>query len=122
MGVVIVEYWYFDQATVEVPSIGLQAANSLGVVATSSVGSTIGYYVGQARMVGNSEAIEVVEDFFSQHYSNQVDIMGDLGNYNFAIDYHMNLNFAKGPEAYLDIGIVAGIKQRKTLSHHLHLS
>ena len=81
--VVIMEYWYFGQAIVEVPSIGLQTANSRRVVAIGSAGSTIDYSTNQARMVGNSMAIEIFVDFFAQHYSNQVDIVEDLGNYSF---------------------------------------
>ena len=50
-------------------------------------------------MVWNSESIEIVADYFSQHYFNGVDILEDLGDYNFVIDYHMNLNFSKGPKA-----------------------
>ena len=48
--------------------------------------------------------------------------MEDLGNYSFAIDYHMNLNFVKVLEAYLDAGPMVGIDQQKILAHHLHLS
>ena len=119
--VVILEYWYFDQATVEIPSIGLQTVNSLEVVAIGFAGFSIGS-VGQAKVVGNYEAIGVVADCFAQHYSSQVDIEEDIGNYSFAIDYHMNLNFAKGLEAYLDIRPMVGVEKQKILSHHLHLS
>ena len=48
--------------------------------------------------------------------------MEDLENYGFSIHYHMNLNVAKGPEAYLNVGPMAGIEQQKILAHHLHLS
>ena len=48
--------------------------------------------------------------------------MVDLGDYGFAIDYHINLNFARGLEAYLDIEPMVGVKQQKILAHHLHLS
>ena len=91
--VVIVEDWYFYQATVEIPSIGSQTANSREVVAIGSASfasSFVGYSTDQARMVGNSKAIEIFVDCFAQHYSNQVDIVEDLGNYDFSIDYHMN--------------------------------
>ena len=46
----------------------------------------------------------------------------DLGDSSFYIDYHRNLNFARGPEAYLDIEPMAIIEPQKILSHHLHLS
>ena len=110
LGVVIVEYWYFGQAIVEVLSTGLQIDNSPGMVSIGSTCSAIGYSIGQARMVGNFEAVEVV-DCFAQHYSSQVDIVEDLGDYSFAIDYHMNLNFAMDSEVYLDVGPMAIIEQ-----------
>ena len=97
------------------------AIGSVGF-ASSFTSSTIGF-IGWARMIGNSEAIEVVMDSFSQHYSNQVDNMvEDLGDYDFSTDYHMNLNFAKGPKAYLDVGPMVYVMEQKILAHHLHLS
>ena len=54
--------------------------------------------------------------------SNWIDFVEDLGNYGFSIDYHMNLNFARGPEAYLDVEPMVSIEQQRILSHHLHLS
>ena len=73
-------------------------------------------------MVGNSEAIGIIVDYFSQYYSNSIDIMEDLWNYDFSIDYHMNLNFARGPEAYLDVGPMVGVEKQRILAHYLHLS
>ena len=127
---VIVEHQYFGQAIVEIPSIGLQTANSLGVVAigsasfaSSSVSSeAIGYFIYYTRVVGNSEAIGIVVCCFAQHCSNWVNFVEDLGNYNFYIDYNMNLNFVRIPKAYLDVGPMVVIKQQRILSHHLHLS
>ena len=46
----------------------------------------------------------------------------DLGNSSFSIDYHRNLNFARGLEAYLDIEPMAFVEPQKILAHHLHLS
>ena len=34
----------------------------------------------------------------------------------------MNLNFSRGPKAYLDVGPMVSIEQQRILSHHLHLS
>ena len=112
--VVILEYWYFGQATIEISSIGLQTTNSLEVVA---IGST-----SFSSRIGNSKAIEIVVDCFTQHYSNQVYIVEDLGNYSFSIDFHMNLNFLECPKEYLDVGPMVGVEQQKVLAHHLHLS
>ena len=60
--------------------------------------------------------------YFAQHCSNWIDFVEGLGYYGFAIDYHMNLNFARGPKAYLDVGPMVGIKQQRIVAHHLHLS
>ena len=93
------DYQYFGQAIVEVLSIDLQIANSPRVVAIGSIDFAIDYFVGLAKNIGNSKAIEAIVDYFSKHYSNQVDyIVEDLGYYGFAIDYHIDLNFAKGPK------------------------
>jgi len=54
--------------------------------------------------------------YFAQHYSNWVGFVDDLGYCGFVIDYHMNLNFARGLEAYLDV------EQQRILAHHPHLS
>ena len=48
--------------------------------------------------------------------------MEDLENYGFVIDYHMNFNFARGPKAYLDIGPMVSVEQKRMLAHHLHLA
>jgi len=47
--------------------------------------------------------------------------MEDLGYYSFSIDYHIDLNFANGLEAYLDIGPMANVEKQRILAHHLHL-
>ena len=123
LGMVIVEYQYFGQATVEVLSIGLQTANSPRMVAIGSTSSAFDYSVSQAKKVGSSKSTRAVANYFAKDYSNQVDyIVEDLRDYSFAIDYLINLNFAKGPEAYLDVGTMADIEEKIILSHHLHLS
>ena len=121
--VVIMDYQYSNQATIEVPFIGMQDANSLRVVSIGCANFSSSF-VGWAKMIGNSKAIVVVVDSFSQHYSNQVEdmMLEDLGNSGFAIDYHRNLNFARGPKAYLDVGPMVSIEQQRLLAHHLHLS
>ena len=60
--------------------------------------------------------------YFVQHYSNWVGFVEDLGYCGFAIDYHMNLNFSRGPEAYLDIEPMVDVEKQRILAHHLHLS
>ena len=93
------------------------------MVVIGSIDCVIDYFVGLARKVGNSKVIEAIVDYFSKHYSNYVDyILEDLGYYDFSIDYHIDLNFAKGPEAYLDVGPMVGVEQQRILAHHLHLS
>ena len=92
------------------------------MVAIGFVGSAIDYSIGWARKVGSSEAIGAVADYFSQHYSNWIDIVEDLRNYSFSIDYHMNLNFAKGLEVYLHVEPMVRIEKQRILAHHLHLS
>ena len=88
-----IQHYY---AIAEVLSIGLQTANSLGVVA-----------IGLGTMT-----IEIIVDYFAKHYSNQVDyIMQDLEHYGITINYHMDLNFVKALEAHLDVGPMVGIEQ-----------
>ena len=73
-------------------------------------------------MVENFDAIEIVADYFAQHCSNWIDFVEGLGYCSFYIDYHRNLNFAKGLEAYLDVEPMVSVEQQRILAHHLHLS
>jgi len=106
-----------------VVAIGSPSFASIYVGSVGFVGSmAIGYYIDYAKVVGNSKAIGIIVGYFSQHCSNQIDFVEDLGYYSFFSDYHMNLNFARGLEAYLDVGPMVGIEKQRILTHHLHLS